>query len=373
MLVGLDATPLIGRRTGIGRYVAQLLPELVRLSGATGDRLAATAFTLRGRGELAALLPVGVADRSRAVPARLLQELWARRERPTVTSLIGRVDVFHGTNFVLPPPGRARGVVTVHDLAFLHSPGTVSAASQRLRHLVPRALARADVVCTPSMAVADEVADAYGLAADRILVTRLGVDSTWGATTAPDTGWLAERSLPARYMVFVGTIEPRKMLPTLLDAMRLLRGTDAGAVPLVILGPAGWGPQLDLTGLDAGQVVLTGYRADEEVRRIVAGAAVLAFPSAAEGFGLPPLEAFAAGVPVVASDLPVVREVLGEDPVLASLVPVADAAALAGALADRLSTPDPPGATAARRARAARFTWAATASATAEAYRRAAG
>jgi glycosyltransferase involved in cell wall biosynthesis len=374
MLVGLDATPLLGRRTGIGRYVQGLLPELVRPTSGTGPHpvdVVATAFSLRGRGELAALLPGGVPDRSRPAPARLLQEVWSRSEWPTVTSLIGRVDVFHGTNFVLPPPGRARGVVTVHDLAFLHSPGTVSAASRRLRQLVPRALSRAAVVCTPSQAVADEVADAFGVGTDRLQVTPLGVDPSWAATPAPDAAWLAGAGLPPRYVLFVGTIEPRKMLPTLVEAKRSLSGTPAGEVPLVLLGPAGWGPQLDLSGISDGHVVTTGWRDDEEVRRIVAGAAVLAFPSAAEGFGLPPLEAFATGVPVVASDLPVTREVLGTDPDRATLVPPGDAGALAEALADRLTRPDPPGAADARRARAARYTWAATAAATVRAYERA--
>jgi glycosyltransferase involved in cell wall biosynthesis len=371
MRVGLDATPLIGARTGIGRYVSSLLAELARDPSGLQNPLIATAFTLRGRGELAALLPPGVADRSRALPARLLQDLWARAEHPSVTSLIGRVDVFHGTNFVLPPPGRARGVVTVHDLTFLHAPDTVSATSRRLRELVPRALQRAAVVCTPSRAVADELTEAYGLSADRIQVTPLGVDERWASTPAPDAGWLAARGLPPRYVLFVGTVEPRKMLPTLLDAKRQLAGTAAGTVPLVVLGPEGWGPRLDLSGLDDGQVVLTGYREDDEVHAIVAGAAVLAFPSAAEGFGLPPLEAFAAGVPVVASALPVTREVLGDDAVRATLVPVGDAAALAAALADRLDRADPPGAAEARRAWAARFTWAATAASTREAYRRA--
>ncbi|MCW2637426.1 MAG: putative Glycosyltransferase [Blastococcus sp.] len=372
MLVGLDATPLLGRRTGIGRYVTELVRELARLSPTSGDELVATAFTVRGRGELSTLLPPGVTDRSRALPARLLQEVWARREWPAVTSLIGRVDVFHGTNFVLPPPGRARGVVTVHDLAFLHSPGTVSATSRRLQELVPRAVRRAAVVCTPSRAVAEEVVDAYGVPEDRIQVTPLGVDAAWAATPAPDAAWLAARGLPPRYVLFVGTLEPRKMLPTLIAAMRLLAGTEAGAVPLVLLGPPGWGPELDLAGLE-GRVLTTGYREDDDVRGIVAGAAVLAFPSAAEGFGLPPLEAFATGVPVVASDLPVTREVLGDDSRRASLVPVGDEAALAEALAHRLGTPDPAGAAESRRAWAARFTWTATGAATVGAYRRAAG
>ena len=139
----------------------------------------------------------------------------------------------------------------------------------------------------------------------------------------------------------------------------------------MLLGPAGWGPQLDLAGIGDGQVVTTGWREDDDVRRIVAGAAVLAFPSAAEGFGLPPLEAFAAGVPVVASDLPVTREVLGDDTGRASLVPPGDVAALAAALADRLTRPDPPGAADSRRAWAARYTWSATAAATVRAYERA--
>jgi glycosyltransferase involved in cell wall biosynthesis len=376
MRVGLDATPLIGPRTGIGRYVASLLPGLQALAAAGEDGLdavVATAFTLRGRGELGAHLPPGVADRSRPLPARLLHEVWARWEWPSVTSLIGRVDVFHGTNFVLPPPGRARGVVTVHDLAFLHAPGTVSAASRRLRDLVPRALARAAVVCTPTAVVAGEVAEAYGLADDRLAVTHLGIDSAWAATPAPDAGWLAAHGLPPRYVLFVGTLEPRKMLPTLLAAKRQLTGTAAGEVPLVLLGPAGWGPALDLAGLPEGAVVTTGYRPEEEVRRIVAGAAVLAFPSSAEGFGLPPLEAFAAGVPVVASDLPVLREVLGDDPRRASFVPAGDAAALAEALGRQLTEPDPAGAAKERRAWAARYTWSATAAATVAAYRRAAG
>lgn len=374
MLVGLDATPLLGQRTGIGRYVGGLLPELVRPpAGARVEPVdvVATAFSLRGRGELPAALPEGVRNRSRPAPARLLQEIWSRSEWPTVTSLIGRVDVFHGTNFVLPPPGRARGVVTVHDLAFLHSPGTVSAASQRLRVLVPRALTRAAVVCTPSQAVADEITEAYGVPADRLQVTPLGVDPGWGAGPAPGADWLAGAGLPQRYVLFVGTIEPRKMLPTLIEAKRSLAGTPAGEVPLVLLGPAGWGPQLDLAGLGEGQVVTTGWRNDADVRRIVAGAAVLAFPSAAEGFGLPPLEAFAAGIPVVASDLPVTREVLGSDADRSTLVPPGDAGALAAALADRLEKPDPAGAAAARRAWAARYTWSATATATVRAYERA--
>jgi len=149
----------------------------------------------------------------------------------------------------------------------------------------------------------------------------------------------------------------------LLSALRLLHGDDTGTPPLVLAGPPGWGPALETAALPAGAVLSAGYLDTPDLRRLVAGAAVLAFPSVYEGFGLPPLEAFAAGVPVVASDLPVVREVTGE---LATLAPVGDAAALAAAVRATLADPGDP---AGRRDRARGFTWAACAARTAEAYR----
>jgi hypothetical protein len=155
--VGIDATPLLGLRTGIGVYTERLLSELAAPDG--DDEFVATAFTLRGAGRLGASLPGGVAARSRPVPARLLRALWARTEVPPVEWLCGRVDVFHATNFVLPPTRRAGGVVTVHDLSFLRYPETVTPASLRYRDLVPRSVRRAAVVCALTHAVAAEIAD----------------------------------------------------------------------------------------------------------------------------------------------------------------------------------------------------------------------
>ena len=364
MRIALDATPLLGVRTGVGRYVEQLLRALA----AGGDGLVATAFTLRGAGRLPAAVPAGVAVRHRPVPARVLRELWARAELPPVEWLAGRADVFHGTNFVLPPVRRTAGVVTVHDLSYLRTPETVAADSLRYRALVPRSLRRAAVVCTPSAAVADEVRAEYGLPADRVAVTPLGVDESWLATEPPAAGWLAARGLPERYLLFVGSLEPRKGLPALLSAYRELRATDSGVPPLVLAGPPGWGPALDRTGLLPGSVLAPGYLDAPALRGAVAGAACLAFPSVYEGFGLPPLEALACGTPVVASDLPVTREVLGAQ---ATLVPVGDTAALAAALATALSGDGGPAARAARRAHAATFTWARCAATTRSAYDRA--
>lgn len=367
MRVGIDGTPLLGPRTGIGRYVDELLRALA--TAGTVD-LTVTAFTARGAGELPAAVPPGVAVRARRAPARALQAAWSRGEHPRIGLLTGRTDVFHGTNFVLPPTGRAGGVVTVHDLAYLRLPGHVSAASRRFRELVPRSLARAAVVCVPSAAVAAEVEDAYPAARGRVVVTPLGVDPAWARTARPAADWLAARGIDRPYLLFTGTLEPRKDLPTLLRAYRALADADAPPA-LVLVGPAGWGPDLDVDAGRHGTVVRLGRVPEDELRALVAGARALIYPSLYEGFGLPLLEAFACGTAVVASDIPTTREVLGEAHGLAALFPVGDDAALAERL--RELPGDGPEERAGRQRHAATMTWSRTAAATLTAYERALG
>jgi glycosyltransferase involved in cell wall biosynthesis len=377
MRVGLDATPLLGPRTGVGRYVAGLSGSLAGRPEL--DELVLVPFTWRGAGDLAGVAPSGNGVRCgrRRAPARLLQAAWARVAFPPVEWLAGPVDVFHATNFAAPPARRAAVVVTVHDLTYLRYPQMVTAASARYASLVPKTLARGATVCAPTAAVAAEVAEAYRLAPERVMVTPLGVEPRWGRATPPDPAWLADRGLPERYLLFVGSREPRKNLTTLLAAyQRLLGGripTSGGSggaslPPLVLVGPPGWGEALDLAGLLPEAVRTPGYLPEDELARVMAGAAALAFPSWYEGFGLPALEALACGIPVVAADLPALREVLGDQ---AELVPPGDADALAGALAKVLEDPGGELASAARRARAAAFTWDACAQATLAAYGRA--
>lgn len=389
--VVLDGTPLLGQRTGVGRYVEHLLTALTELvrdeslgltaqaraagragnGGAAGGGslvaadggpgqasngrgsngrspagtalaaterpldLAATAFTWRGLADLPAALPPGVVPAARRAPARLLHEAWARGEYLPIELLTGRADVVHATNFVLPPLRSARGVLTVHDLSYLRTPDAVTAASARYTTLVPRGLRRAAAVLTPSRAVAEEVIAAYRLDRDVVTPTPLGVDAEWFDAAPPSPQWLRSRGLPERYLLFVGTAEPRKNLQVLLTALRGLHGTYPDIPPLVLVGPPGWGPALDTAGLPRHAVVSAGYLDSVDLRTVVAGAVALCFPSRYEGFGLPPLEALAAGTPVVASDIPAVREVTG--PVVGTavrLVPPADPDRLADALLD---------------------------------------
>lgn len=361
MRIGIDATPLLGQRSGVGAYTLHLLEALVATH--PRDEWVATAFTWHGRRDLPAVVPDGVEIASRPVPARLLRQAWMRAERPRIEDLIGRLDVFHATNFLMPPLGRAAGAVTIHDLAYLRYPETVSAATLAYRDLVPKGLARAGAIIVPSRAVADQVLDAYAVAPESVVVTHEGVDPAWAATAPASPETLREFGIRDDYLLVVGTLEPRKNLRRLVEAYVAAVHADPSTPQLVLVGAKGWGDALDLTAVPEGQVVAPGHLPWQTLRELVAGARGLLFPSLDEGFGLPPLEALACGTPVLASDIPVTREVLGDQ---ADFVDPFDVDAITEGIGALLTAPV--GTRESRRAWAARYTWRACAEATYRAY-----
>jgi len=350
----LDGTPLLGNRTGVGRYTAALAEELASMAGI---EMRAVAFTLRGWRQLRRVLPHGSRARGMPVSARLLRKSWLRAPFPPIELFAGFTDVVHGTNFVLPAAVRAAGVVTIHDLAFLDEPEELSVADrEELPELVRRSARRAAMVCTPTAAVAQAVRERLGVPEHRVMVTPLGVDPAWFTAREPRPRLRATLRLPERYLLFVGAAGPRKRLDWLLEAHR--QGTDLP--PLVLAGPG--------HSTADGRVLALGYLSDVDLRSVVAGASALVLPSRDEGFGLPVLEALACDVPVVCSDVPALREVGGGH---VTLVPGGDVEALRVALDAALREPPTPAVLAARRAHAAEYTWRRCAEATISAYRHA--
>jgi glycosyltransferase involved in cell wall biosynthesis len=351
----IDGTPLLGARTGIGRYTAALAEELASMSDVD---MRAVAFTMRGWRRLRRVLPHGSIARGIPVPARLLRRSWLRWPFPPIELFAGFTDVVHGTNFVLPAAARAAGVLTIHDLAFLDAPDFLPPSDARLPELVKISAHRAAVVCTPTQAVADVAAERLELPSDKIAVTPLGVDPAW-FTARPPSEALAKRvGLPKEYLLFVGAAGPRKALDWLLKAHEITPELP----PLVLVGPGHHGVP--------DRVRAVGYLSDVDLRSVVAGASALVLPSRDEGFGLPVLEAMAADVPVVCSDVPALREVSGGH---AALVPFGDSEAMAAALTAVLHSGPPALETLkARRVHAAEFTWHRCAELTVDAYRRAA-
>lgn len=333
MKVGLDATPLLGNRTGIGHYTSHLLDELAVDASL---ELAAVPFSLRRAGRPGDL-PTNVRWKYRPIPARAIQMCWRKANFPPVEMLVGGLDVFHATNFVLPPLRRAAGVMTVHDLSFVRYPDLVDKGSLALRELVPHGLRTAKAVLTPTAAVAQELLATYRLDDDLVTVSPLGVDPQWASSPPFSTAELALRGLPSTYIMAVGTLEPRKGLDILIEAYRQLNSDGVDIPPLVLVGPTGWGRVIAETDLPPGRLFLPGYLHADELRRVVAGASIFVFPSRYEGFGLPPLEALAAGVPVVASDIATSVEVLGSH---AMLPEVGSVDALAEALIAQIMAPE---------------------------------
>jgi glycosyltransferase involved in cell wall biosynthesis len=360
--VALDATPLQGPHTGIGEFCLRVLEVL-----GTEPDLCVGAFSVsrQGRKGIASLLPPGVkalGPPGPGVPARLVHAAWARWALPPAELYTGKVDVVHGTNFVVPPTHKAAMVVTVHDLSPLHFPEFCRPAARAYPDLVKKAVSRGAWVHADSEFVAEEVVEALGVPAERVRAVHLGVTAP---IPLPGTnGW--RKLLPgwvSSYVLALGRVEPRKDLPSLVRAFGHFAGRRPG-LALVIAGPDGWGSEQLSAAVSASpvseRVLRMGWVDDRTRDALIEGATIFAYPSRYEGFGLPPLQAMASGTPVVASATGALKEVLGD---AASLVTVGDEGALADALESLLDHPDARRELSRRgRDRAARYTWEACAS-----------
>ncbi len=303
-----------------------------------------------------------------SLPRTALYEAWNRLRRPRADGIDGSVDVVHATTWAIPGH-RVPLVATVHDLAFLRDPSNFTRrGNSYFRRALAVARDEAAVVVVPSRATADDCV-AAGIERDRITVIPHGVRAD---AVAPEVvaAWRARRGLPEGYVLWCGTVEPRKNVAGLVEAFTLARGEGATTSDLVLVGPAGWGDEARrleraLAAAPAGSVHVLGRLSAAELQVAYAGAGVFAYPSLWEGFGMPVLEAMAHGVPVVTSRGTAMAEFVegaGE------LVQPGDVPALAAAIGrapqiDREHV----------RATAARFTWEASAAAHVEVYRHARG
>jgi glycosyltransferase involved in cell wall biosynthesis len=278
------------------------------------------------------------------VPMPFLYDTWQRLSRPKVTGF----DLVHATSPIMPATDLPL-VATVHDLAFLQ-PGL---HTRRGRSVFLRGLAildeRAKAVMCSSLNTADAVM-AYGIDANRVVHVPLGVRVT--PASADVMRRVVDRHrLPDEFVLFVGTREPRKNLRGLLGAMQHLDWS----IPLVLVGPSGWGAD-DIAGVPNDRFIVTGMLSAEELAAMYELASVVAYPSLEEGFGFPVLEAMAHGTPVVTSLGTSTEEVAGDAAVLVDpRDPRAIAAGIRRALADDGSL------VAAGRERAALRSWDATA------------
>ena len=314
---------------------------------------------------------VGVAGRHRHLPldpwvptipvahlplaAPWLYETWLRAQWPKVEIATGKVDIAHATTLI-PCPTDAKLIVTLHDLAFLHDPTQFTKHGVRVfRRSLKEIRRRADLVLCCSQATMDDCVVA-GIDADRLRLVPLGVE-TERASAEEIVRVRQLYRLPDEYLLFVGTVEPRKNLRGLVAALRHL----PDAPQLVVAGADGWG---DSGVTEADGVRFLGFVPGEDLAGLYGGAIVFCYPSEREGYGLPVLEAMAQGTPVVTSRGTATEETAGNAAVLVDPMDPADIARGIEEATRRRKELSAKG-----LARAQRRSWASSASLTAAAYR----
>jgi glycosyltransferase involved in cell wall biosynthesis len=366
LTVALDVLPLAGSPTGVGMSCGRLLTALV----ARPDVEVSAFAVARRAAAVKDRLPPGVVFRGVAVPTRAAHAAWRLLGVPSAEFVAGRVSVVHGTNFVVPPPRRMATVITVNDATPWKYPDLCAPASRAYPALVRQAVRRGAFVHTASHFVAGELSELIGVGLESIRVIAYGPPSAappLPATSAPPV-------VKPPYILAIGTVEPRKDYPRLVAAFAEL-ATEHAELRLVIAGAEGRGSTaLDRAVREAGcggRILRLGYVDDFVRASLLSGAEALAYPSVYEGFGFPPLEAMAAGIPVVATAGGAVPEVVGDGAVV---VPTGDTAALAGALGRVISDGELRSDLVARgRQQLERFSWEATAEAMVRLYAEAAG
>lgn len=364
--VALDVSAVPASPAGAGRYIVELARAL--------DRAGAVDLTLvarRGDGERwGALAPHSrlCAPVPAPRPARLAYErLGLARRVGALTD--PAVEIYHGPHYTFPAGLRTAVVVTVHDLTFIEHPEWHERAKVPFfSRAIRRAAAEADVVVCVSTTTAGRLRELVDVRAE-LVVAEHGVDHRRFSPGPPEVSLLPAEAR-GELVVHVGTLEPRKGLVELVGAFDRLAATRPD-LRLVLAGQPGWGAaaleEAVRSAHHRDRIVRLGFVPDEVVVALLRSAAVVAYPSREEGFGLPALEALAAGALLVTTAGTAMAEFAGA---AALLAPPGDAEALAGTLLEAL---DLPAAERAARvnagvAQAARFTWEATATAHLRAY-----
>ncbi|MGI8424271.1 MAG: glycosyltransferase family 4 protein [Chloroflexota bacterium] len=383
MLVGINAQKLFVsrdyRNAGISRYIQGITSRLPGVPGAERFRLY-TNQELR-------TWPGVEGPRLRVLPASIpttspvIRILWEQIVLPTLV-LRDHLDLLHCPLNVQPIASACPVVLTIHDLTFIRFPERFSRVKQRYLSVLTRYSARrARRILADSAATRDDVVAAFGIPADRVDVVYSACDPDFqpvdpGNREHADglAAFRQRHGLPEHFVLYLATLEPRKNVDRLVHAYaRLVKRGFQHA--LVLAGGKGWGYETIYRAIEEhglrDRVILPGYVSREEQPRWYTAADLFVYPSQYEGFGLPPLEAMACGVPVVTSNSSSLPEVVGSAGIT---VNVDDVEALADAMATVLA--DPAEAARLRLAgirQAARFTWEAAAQACVHAYRRALG
>jgi alpha-1,3-rhamnosyl/mannosyltransferase len=318
MRIGLDGFPLASPKTGVGHYTFELARALSALSpGDHFELISPLGFSDGVAAEVESISNLNLVR----VRTNLITRRWWGIGLPRYVRQAG-LDLFHGTNYEVPLWNKERAVVTVHDLSvFLHADKHETGIARRARRRLPVMLRSAGMVITATQAIKQEIIQRFKTDAKRIAVTPYAPRQIFQPRAADDCARTRQRlGVEENFILFVGTIEPRKNLVTLVRAFEQILSQTSLRPQLVIAGGEGW--LMDDFHRSIGssdfsdRIRFTGYVDDEDLAALYSSCKVFVYPSVYEGFGLPPLEASACGAAVIAGDIPVLRETLADHALL---------------------------------------------------------
>jgi glycosyltransferase involved in cell wall biosynthesis len=310
MNIACDIRVFLAGETGVGTYYRNLLTQLAAID--RQDRYLLFSSSWKTRFPLAKI--PDFFDRrliDARIPVKVLNWLWVHWQVPSLEFFFReKIAVAHSPTPMLLPC-RGKKIITIHDLFFVTDQRLVQPESRRyFRRQLARNMDRADGIICVSRATRSQLLEMFPAAAAKTAVIHHGVAPHFFAVSGRPEERLKKYSLPEKYILFTGTIEPRKNLPTLLRALLQLKQKGI-VIPLVIAGSRGWGAAefLALARELGSQVKEIGYVDDSDLPMLYQGAQLFVFPSTAEGFGLPLLESLASGTPTLCSDIPVFHEI----------------------------------------------------------------
>jgi glycosyltransferase involved in cell wall biosynthesis len=310
MRVVIDAVPLLIRSAGVKNYLYHWITHLRR--AATGDEIR-TFPHLDGLGPLTH--EGSVAGRWRTFTGLGELALSNYSPLPVLDWLTHGADIFHATVLVRRPPRRTRLTATIHDMTGWLMPELHPASNLRAERSFAELVRAADRMIAVSACTRDDAVRVLGLPPEKIEVIHSGIaDAFFDPPPAEIDRVRSRYRLSRPFVLFIGTIEPRKNLDTLLDAFAALPTSLRGTHELVVAGPSGWAGEKTRARL--GEVTYLGYVAEQDLAPLTAAATVFAYPSLYEGFGFPVAQAMAAGVPVLTSNVSSLPEVAGDAAVL---------------------------------------------------------
>lgn len=373
MQLAFNATALLSPLTGIGQYAHHLAKGLQHVSDIDVDFFYGAGWSSEVRTKPIPKVRTIISWVHRVLPnsygaARTIQQRQfskGGRQR--------RHDLYHEPNF-LAYRFDGPSIITVHDLSWIRYPEMHPVARVRaLNKYFQPGLERAALILTDSEFVRQELVEVFGIKPERICPVLLGVEALFHPRTADETRTVltANGLLHGQYLLTVGTLEPRKNLAVALRAFMQLDPQIRKRFPLVLVGMKGWHTsaleQQIAPLVAAGEIRQLGYLPRADLTQIIAGATALIYPSIYEGFGLPPLEAMACGVPVITSNVSSMPEVVGDTGLM---LDPQDVDGFAKGMETLLTAPNVRDAMARKAlARSAQFTWANCVSQTVDAYR----